>query len=79
MFDQIARQLELQTLGKSKNNFKIDREEFDQFCKSYLFEQIKGNMTLGTYFCEKYDETNHVLSILHNKAARQHIKTFYVR
>jgi hypothetical protein len=79
MFDQIARQLELQTLGKSKNNFKIDREEFDQFCKSYLFEQIKGSMTLGTYFCKKYNEANYSLEILSYKSAKDHIQTFYVK
>ena len=79
MFDNIAKQLELESLGKNKSNFKIDEQEFEQFCKNFLFEQIKGDKKLGQYFCEKYNETNHVLSILNNKAARQHIKTFYVR
>jgi hypothetical protein len=79
MFDNIAKQLELQSLGKGKSDFKIDEQEFEQFCKNFLFEQIKGDKKLGQYFCEKYNETNHVLSILNDKAAKNHIKTFYVR
>ena len=53
MFDTMAKQLELQTFGKGKN-FKIDEQEFEQFCKGFLFEQIKGDQKLGQYFCEKY-------------------------
>lgn len=79
MFDRIAKQLELQTLGKGKSNFKIDEQEFEQFCKHFLFEEIKGNKKLGAYFCEKYNEHNHVLSILNNSAAKNHIKKFYVK
>ena len=77
MFDSIAKQLELQSLGKSRD-FKISKQEFEDFCKGFLFEQIKGDKKLGQHFCEKYNETNHVLSILNNKAAREHIKMFYV-
>ena len=77
MFDSIAKQLELQSLGKSRD-FKISKQEFEYFCKGFLFEQIKGDKKLGQHFCEKYNETNHVLSILNNKAAREHIKMFYV-
>jgi hypothetical protein len=79
MFDNIAKQLELQSLGKRKSDFKIDKQEFEQFCKNFLFEEIKGDKKLGVYFCEKYNETNHVLSILNNQAAREHIRTFYVK
>ena len=77
MFNSIAKQLELQSLGKSRD-FKISKQEFEDFCKGFLFEQIKGDKKLGQHFCEKYNETNHVLSILNNKAAREHIKMFYV-
>jgi len=77
MFDSIAKQLELQSLGKSRD-FKISKQEFEDFCKGFLFEQIKGDKKLGQHFCEKYNETNHVLSILSNKAAREHIRMFYV-
>lgn len=79
MFDNIAKQLELQSLGKNKSDFKIDKQEFEQFCKNFLFEQIKGDKKLGQYFCEKYNQTNYVLSILDNKSAREHIKKFYVK
>jgi hypothetical protein len=79
MFARIAKQLELQTLGKGKSNFKISQQEFEDFCKGFLFEQIKGNDVIGQYFCEKYNENNAVLSILNNKAAIAHIKKFYVK
>jgi hypothetical protein len=77
MFDQIAKQL--QTLDKRSNEFRITKQEFEDFCKGFLLEEIKGNTKLGDAFCKKYDETNYVLSILNNKAAREHIKKFYVK
>lgn len=79
MFDKIAQQLDLQTLGKGKENFTISKREFDNFCKEFLFEQIKGDIRLGEAFCKKYNETNFVLSILSDPRAIEHIKKFYVR
>ena len=77
MFDNIAKQLELQTLGK-KHNLKITQQEFDDFCKGFLFEILKDDKSLGVAFCEKYDEPNFVLSILPNESAKKHIKKFYI-
>ena len=79
MFDKMAQQLEIQTLGKGKTDFKITKQEFDSFCKEFLFEQIKGDYKLGKAFCKKYDEPNYVLSILPNHSAKSHIKKFYVK
>ena len=79
MFDKIAKQLEVQTLDKGQRNFKITLQEFEDFCKGFLFEQIKGNDKLGEAFCEKYNETNYVLSILSNTSATEHIKKFYIK
>jgi hypothetical protein len=78
MFDNMAKQLELQTFGKGRN-FTINKKEFEQICKGFLFEQIKGDTKLGEYFCEKYNEPNYVLSILNDNAAKEHIKKFYVK
>ena len=78
MFDKITKQLELQTLGKDKNNFKISDQEFQEFRKSFLFDQLKGNK-LGECFCEQYKLTNYVLTILSDESAIVHIKTFYVK
>ena len=75
----MTKQLELQTLGKGKENFIISKQEFDNFCKEFLFEQIKGDIRLGEAFCKKYNETNFVLSILSDPRAIEHIKKFYVR
>lgn len=79
VFDRMTDQLRIQTLGKGKKNFKISKQEFEDFCKGFLFEQIKGHTKLGEAFCEKYDEPNYVLSILNNKAAKAHIRKFYVK
>jgi len=79
MFDKIAKQLEVQTLGKGKKDFSISKKEFESFCKEFLFEQIKGNIKLGEAFCKKYDELNYVLSILPDKSAKEHIRKFYVK
>lgn len=79
MFDQIVNQLELWSQKKINKDFYITQEEFDDFCKNFLFEEIKGNDKLGEAFCEKYKQTNYVLSILSNNSAKQHIKTFYVK
>jgi len=78
MFDQIATQLESQILGKENKDFYITLQEFEDFCKGFLFEEIKGNK-LGKTFLEKYDQSNYVLSILSNKSAKEHIRKFYVK
>lgn len=75
----MAQQLEIQTLGKGKKDFKITKQEFDSFCKEFLFDQIKGDYKLGEAFCKKYDEPNYVLSILPDKSAKAHIKKFYIK
>lgn len=74
----MAKQLQLQTFGKGRS-FKITKDEFEQFCKSFLFEQIKGEKKIGQFFCEKYNEPNYVLSILNDTPAIEHIKKFYVK
>lgn len=75
----MAQQLDLQTLGKGKTNFSINKQQFDDFCKEFLFEQIKGEYKLGEAFCKKYDEPNYVLRILPDRSAKAHIKKFYVK
>lgn len=75
----MAKQLDLQTLGRGKQDFSITKQEFEDFCKGFLFEQIKGDTRLGEAFCKKYNEPNYVLSILPDDSAREHIKKFYVR
>jgi hypothetical protein len=79
MFDKMAQQLDLQTLGKGKKDFKISKQEFESFCKGFLFEELKGDTRIGEAFCKKYDESNYVLSILPDPSAKAHIKKFYVK
>jgi hypothetical protein len=79
MFDRMTKQLEVQTLGKGQKDFSITEQEFEDFCKGFLFEQIKGDLKLGEAFCKKYNEPNYVLSILPDDSAREHIKKFYIK
>jgi len=79
MFNRMTKQLEVQTLGKGQKDFKISKQEFEDFCKGFLFEQIKGDLKLGDAFCKKYNEPNYVLSILPDDSAREHIRKFYVK
>ena len=80
MFNRIANELSLQTLGKGRKNFSITKQEFDDFCKEFLFEELKDEITLGEAFCKKYGETNLVLSTLrNNKLVENHIRKFYVK
>ena len=62
-----------------QKDFKITKQEFEDFCKGFLFEQIKGDLKLGDTFCKKYNESNYVLSILPDDSAREHIRKFYVK
>ena len=55
----MAQQLEIQTLGKGKKDFKITKQEFDSFCKEFLFEQIKGDYKLVKLFAKSM--TNQIL------------------
>ena len=75
----MTKQLEVQTLGKGQKDFKISKQEFEDFCKGFLFEQIKGDLKLGDAFCKKYNEPNYVLSILPDYSAIEHIRKFYVK
>ena len=67
-----------QILGKEKKDFYITLQEFDDFCRGFLFEEIKGKQ-LGKAFLEKYGQSNYVLSILSNRAAKEHIRKFYIK
>jgi hypothetical protein len=79
MFDNMTKQLDLQTLGRGRQDFKISKQEFEDFLKGFLFERIKGDLRLGEAFCKKYKEQNAVLSILPDNSAIEHIKKFYIR
>ena len=80
MFDRLVTELEAMVVyPKNDKDFYITEQEFDDFCKGFLFEEIKGNIKLGETFCKKYNQSNYVLSILSNKSAKEHIKKFYVK
>lgn len=75
----MSKQLQMRALVKGDKEFFISKQEFEDFCKEFLFEEIKGNTNLGEVFLEKYEQSDCLLSILGNKSAREHIKTFYIK
>ena len=80
MFDRIAKELEAIVVDpRSDKDFYITKQEFDDFCKGFLFEELKGNNQLGEAFCKKYNQSNYILSILSNKSAKEHIRKFYIK
>lgn len=79
MFEALTKQLESFSMDKIDSTFKITKSEFETFCKQFLFEQIKGEIRLGEFFCKKYGTANYVLSTLSNRLAKHHIEQFYVK
>ena len=68
---------QLETFYSVSKKFTITEQEYEDFCKHHLFDQLKGK-PLGEAFCEKYNETNYVLKLLSDESASQHIRKFYV-
>ena len=54
MFDRLAQELEAIKDPKSNKDFYITKQEFEDFCKWFLFEEIKGNDKLVEEFCKKF-------------------------
>ena len=79
-FNTIAKQLELQSLGKHTIDQSVSTEEYDQFCKEYIFDMLKDNEeTFGEAFCKRFNIHNYVLSTLQSReSADKHIKKFYI-
>ena len=76
MFDMMVRQLQ-HGVGERKN-FTITQEEYEQFRKEFIFDELKG-ISMGEAFCAKYKDNNLLLSTMKNKYAREHIEMFYLK
>lgn len=50
---------------KNKSD-KISREEYDLFCKEYVFDKLKG-IKFGEAFCKRFGIEDSALSILQNE------------
>lgn len=72
----------------SANNIKIerflksvDKKEFEQFCKEYIFDVIKGE-PFGVAFCNRFKIIDYILMYAYKadfEKAKQHIiKTGYL-
>ena len=61
-----------QLTGNSKK--QISKTEYDEFCKEFIFEKIKG-ISFAVAFCEKFDFNNIFLKGLSDETAKDHIET----
>ena len=52
---------------KGKQKVTITREEYEAFCKEYIFDKLKGKR-FGRAFCERFGITDRTISILTNEA-----------
>lgn len=61
-----------QLTGNDKR--KISKNDYEIFCKEFLFEKIKGK-TFGQAFCEKFGFNDIFLKALSDETAKSHIET----
>ena len=56
----------IHSVTKSNSKFvKISRKEYEDFCKEYVFEQLKG-IKFGDAFCDRFgvhDSMRHIISL----------------
>lgn len=79
MFNTIAKQLELQSLGRHTSEQYVSIQQYEQFCKEYIFDVLKEE-TFGEAFCKRFNIHNYVLSTLQSReSADKHIKKFYIK
>lgn len=65
----------LMSLDKLTNNKEktISKQEYQEFCKTFVFEKIKGE-TFGEAFCKKFDFNDTFLKNLTDETAKYHIE-----
>lgn len=55
------------------NKKKISKEEYELFCKEFIFEKLKGKK-FGQAFCDKFGYNNFMLRDFSDATARKIIK-----
>ena len=60
-----------QLTGNSKK--KISKNDYDIFCKEFVFEKIKGK-SFGSAFCEKFGFNDIFIKGLSDSTAKDHIE-----
>lgn len=69
-FLSILKSLDNLTCNAQKS---VDKEEYEIFCKEFVFEKIKGQ-TFGYAFCKKFDLNDTFLKDLSDDTAKYHIE-----
>jgi len=60
--------------ANDKEPFKtISKAEYNQFCKDYVFEKLKG-VSFGKAFCDRFDIDHFIISSLPNDSAKGYIE-----
>lgn len=51
---------------RERRNVTVTRDEYEIFCKEYLFDKLKGE-TFGLAFCKRFNITDRTISILRSE------------
>lgn len=63
----------LSTWSLSKTKKTVTKDEYEIFCKEYVFDSIKG-IRFGEAFCKRFDINDSMLSKFSNDLAKFHIE-----
>ncbi len=63
----------LSTWNRSKTKKTVSKDDYEIFCKEYVFDSLKG-IKFGEAFCKRFDIHDSMLSMFSNELARFHIE-----
>jgi hypothetical protein len=73
-FEMMAATLRsLENWDGSKVHKTVSKEDYELFCKEYVFEQLKG-ISFGEAFCKRFGIDNALINMVSNDTAKFHIE-----
>lgn len=73
-FEMMAATLKsLEDWDGSKAKKTVSREDYELFCKEYVFDQLKG-LSFGQAFCKRFKIDDALINIVSNDTAKFHIE-----
>lgn len=61
------------TLTNNHNKPKVNKKDYEQFCKEFVFEKLKDK-SFGESFCEKFKFNDTFIKNLSDDTAKYHIE-----
>lgn len=63
----------LENWDGSKSHKTVSKQDYELFCKEYMFEQLKG-VRFGEAFCKRFSIDNVLINMVSNDTAKFHIE-----